>query len=177
MAPSQKNPEAWVECAVSELREAGSWTGRIHIHKLLAILELAGAANPPFEFELYHYGPYSRELDTTIAEMEFFGQLSHEFPRPGYGPRYEVVDPASRDLDLPDATAIRKAARALGDRPSSDLELIATCLWLIKRERVSDKTQVVDRVAKLKPKYKNDRDRIQQSFDEACKLEAALRSE
>lgn len=46
----------WVAASINALNRAGSWTGRIHIHKLLFVLKSLGLADPPVRFELYQYG-------------------------------------------------------------------------------------------------------------------------
>src|SRR5258706_15657637 len=82
--------KAWVAAAIRALRDRHSWTGRIHIHKLLFILRALGLAKPPFRFELYQYGPYSFGLDAVIADMDLDGTVSREYPKAGYGPKYQL---------------------------------------------------------------------------------------
>lgn len=154
MSALESRPEAWVAAAVKELREQHSWTGRTHIHKLLAIMGTLELADVPFEFELYYYGPYSRDMDFTIAEMEADGLLSKEYSKPGYGPKYNTSSVSVPKLDKPtDLTAIHRAAKAIGARDSKELELIATCLWVEKRENVLSDEKIAARVQELKPKY------------------------
>lgn len=173
MFPDDKNAIAWVTTAVRELRAAGSWTGRIHIHKLLSTVELLKLANPPFEFALYHYGPYSHDLDSTIALMDAHGLLMHEYPEPGYGPKYGATDlAAGLPPDSTEAEVLRKVAAAFGDRNSKELELLVTCMWVEKREGVKDDTELLARVRELKPKYKPDE--INDHIAKARELEKSL---
>lgn len=155
MAENQPNREAWVEAAVRELRNAGSWTGRIHVHKLLSIIQLLKLATPPFRFELYHYGPYSRDLDATFAELEACGYLHRDYPKPGYGPQYDVGAQSSPSAKLSqnDETAIRKVAEVTGEWQSRRLELVATCLWVAKQEGEKEDDEIARRVNELKPQY------------------------
>lgn len=166
-APSN---EAWVGAAVRSLRDVDSWTGRIHIHKLFAIVDLLDLAKQPFPFELYYYGPYSRELDCTIASMDMRGLLEHEYPKPGYGPRYNLIEDRP-SLDVDTAT-IRRVANAICKYDSRSLELIATCLWVKHREGLDDDAEIVERVRSLKPRYNDDK--VKQGLNEARQLEAAL---
>lgn len=49
--------EVWVTETVRALQAAGSWTGRIHIHKTLFLAQaLKLTSDVPFQFEMYHYG-------------------------------------------------------------------------------------------------------------------------
>jgi uncharacterized protein YwgA len=144
---------AWVIEAVRSLRLVDSWTGRIHVHKLLFISQILGLAAVPFNFELYQYGPYSFQLDSVIAELESDGLLSKQYPRAGYGPRYAVTAAVKSAMRAADVKALGSAARELKSQNSSDLELIATCLWVERREKVGDDEKVVARVKQIKPRY------------------------
>lgn len=144
----------WILATVEELRRHGSWCGRIHIHKLLFFVKAANLAEPPFEFELYHYGPYSFDLDSQIADLEMYGQLDRVFTRPGYGPQYSVVDEDHPYLETPNANAIHRVAEFFGPRSGKDLELLATALWALKIEGLSG-DKLVQRVLELKPHFDN----------------------
>ena len=77
---------AWIAAATQSLANKGSWTGRTHLHKHLFITHALGLAVIPFDFELYHYGPYSFELDSVVAEMESFGEMEKRYRMVGYCP-------------------------------------------------------------------------------------------
>lgn len=145
--------EAWVGCAAQALRSAGSWTGRIHVHKLLFAVQVFDLAQPPFEFEIYQYGPYSRDIDASFSEMEMFGILEKEYPDPAYGPRYKVYGHPEKELATAEMNVVERVAQVLRDRNSSDLELIATCWWVELRENKSEAEAIIDRVHEIKPKY------------------------
>jgi uncharacterized protein YwgA len=113
-------------------------------------------AQPPFEFELYDYGPYSFELDEKIVDLELFGYLTRSYPKAGYGPRYEPTLQGlqvARSLRPSEFKVVERVAEQLGDRKSQDLELIATCLWFERKEGVKNPAAVVARVKQAKPKY------------------------
>jgi len=176
---SSATPEAapWVLAAVQALNHHGSWTGRIHIHKHLFITQVLELAQPPFDFVLYDYGPYSFGLDDEIVDLELFGCLERSYPKPGYGPRYE---PTLRGLEggrairPVDAKALGRVAAGLGDSKSQDLELIATCLWMERRERVARDDEIVQRVRRVKPKYDEPdiREGLRKAHDLATQLAA-----
>lgn len=166
---------AWIAAAVKSLQAAGSWTGRIHLHKHLFIAQVLNAAEIPFDFELHHYGPYSFELDSDIASMEAFGDLDKNYPQPGYGPSYELTDlgkESLEDLTKTELQTAKKVAERIADFGSGDLELIATCLWVRLKERESDPRVIVPRVQEIKPKYPLSR--IRWALGEADQIRAAL---
>jgi uncharacterized protein YwgA len=146
----------WILGAAGELNRHGSWTGRIHIHKLLFITQILRLAKPPFKFEVYEYGPYSFGLDEEINRLEMFGFLDRSYPKPGYGPRYEPTlkgREAAGKLPKEAASAIGRVAAQLGERNSQALELLATCLWAERKEKVTEDQKILARVRELKPKY------------------------
>lgn len=161
--------------AIDALRSVDSWTGRIHVHKHLFITQVLGLAKPPFEFELYQYGPYSFGLDRKIAELEAYGMLTKEYEQPGYGARYMATEASKsliKELSSKLLNVIRRVAEAVGKEDSKKLELIATCLWVERREGVRDEDKLADVVRNIKPRYT--RDQIVRANKQAHKLEQQL---
>ncbi len=155
-SPDEQNVLPWLAAAIESLRSAGSWCGRIHVHKLLFVLQSLEKADPPCRFELHHFGPYSFDLDSAFSVAEMMDLVKKEFPREGYGPRYDLTEPGKREaatLRGGAREAIDAGAKWFGKRSSSELELIATCIWVQDREGLRDDAAVVKRVRELKPKY------------------------
>src|SRR5258705_13975221 len=124
---------AWIAAATQALADKGSWTGRTHLHKHLFITHALGLADIPFDFELYHYGPYSFGLDGVVAEMEAFGELDKRYRKAGYGPSYEITSLGEEtlgELDEDELKVTDKVAAELAQFDSADLEVIATCLYV-----------------------------------------------
>jgi uncharacterized protein YwgA len=179
MSPRKVRGDAWIAAAAEALNRHGSWTGRIHIHKLLFVAKALDLAKPPFEFVLYDYGPYSFELDDQAIESEMMGEITRSYPRAGYGPRYAPTlrgREASAALRQRDRDAIGRVASQFGSRNSQELELIATCLWMERRERVTDDDALVARVMAVKPKYKEEGPAIRKALNDAREIAAALKS-
>lgn len=133
-------------------------------------------AKPPFRFDLYLYGPYSFDLDRKIAEMEAFGFLKKDYPRPGYGPQYDLPHRQSASqvkmLDS-DRKALDRVAKVVGKMDSKRLELVATCLWVSKREKVRREDDVVSRTRQIKPQYSELQ--IRQAMKTAAEIETKLK--
>ena len=163
----------WILAATKALQDAGSWTGRIHIQKLLFLMKEFGLGDPPFRFEIYHYGPYASTLDQTIAEMEMDGLLEKQYRQPGYGASYSPVeDCCSKGPTRNLYELVTPLANKLGDKRSKDLELIATCVWVEKVEKERDAGKIVARVKKLKPKYTDQQ--IESSLQDARRIESQV---
>jgi hypothetical protein len=154
---------AWVLHAIGALNDANSWTGRIHIHKLLYLSgELAGVEHP-FEFELYRFGPYSFELDADIRDLSVCDLVSVEYRHPGYGPSYSIAkdwrDSVEDSVSPEQRKRLADVACRLGPLDAADLELIATCCWFEESLESPDDESILAAVENIKPKY--DRQRIQ----------------
>jgi|GEM_PF-3148695 len=167
---------AWVAASAETLNEHGSWTGRIHMHKLLFVADVLELAKPPFEFVLYDYGPYSFDLDAEIIDAEMTGVVARSYPKSGYGPRYTPTlngKEVARSLPNAQRDALRQVARCFGGRTSQDLELIATCLWMERREAVRADDEIVEHVRAAKPKY--DEQTIEQALHDTRKIAQQLK--
>lgn len=123
---------------------------------------------------MHDYGPYSFDLDEEIAKLEWTGRLDHTYPKAGYGPRYEPTPQgrAAVKLSADAATALGRVAGFLGQRNSQSLELLATALWVEKRQEITAEEGIVSRVRELKPKY--DEEQVRVGLEDARKLVASL---
>jgi len=167
---------AWVLTAIDELQAAKSWTGRTHLHKLFYLAgELLGVEHP-FQFELYRFGPYSFDLDAGVRDLGVCGLLSREFKHEGYGPSYKSVENwagvVGDDVSDEAHQRLSRLALLIGERPASDLELMATCLWVERNQGITDPVEVVKAVRQIKPRY--EAARIERERQALRSLEAAV---
>jgi uncharacterized protein YwgA len=170
------DPAPWILGATEALNRHGSWTGRIHIHKLLFVTQILELAKPPFKFVVHDFGPYSFELDEEIINLGLIWHLDHSYPTPGYGPRYEPT-PQGRVIaaGLPDESAkaaIRRVAEEFGDRDSQKLELLATALWAEKKEQKTKDEEIISWVVERKPKYNEEE--VRRGLEDARGLVVSL---
>ena len=151
------DPSAWALRAIDVLQEVGSWTGRIHIHKLLYLSNALCGTNAPFEFDLYRYGPYSFDLDALLRDLTVCDLAKPVYRHPGYGPSYQVegnwIDAVSTDVPAADLAKMRRLAAQMGQMPGGDLEVLATLLWFEHKEKESDPNRIVSKVREVKPRY------------------------
>ncbi|AIE84599.1 hypothetical protein [Fimbriimonas ginsengisoli] len=139
--------------AVKDLRAAGSWAGKTHVIKTLALVNLL--EETPFDFVLYKHGPYSFDIDAELEQLRSYDGLVEERVG-GYGPRLKpgagarfVVTQASPPKNA--AELIKKAANFAKDRDVSGLEAVVTSAWIVVREDICDATIVAQRLVELKP--------------------------
>jgi uncharacterized protein YwgA len=145
---------------VQMLNEAGSWTGRMHIHKLLYFAQELLGLDPEYEFVLYQRGPYSFDLDADIRSLRSIGAVDIT-PKPPYGPSYGVTglgkvlgkaSPVREQM----STKLRELASELGPKQARDLELLATTFYVLNKETLESDKATVQRVLSLKPQFSED---------------------
>ena len=145
---------------IQMLNEAGSWTGRMHIHKLLYFAQELLGLNSRYEFILYQRGPYSFDLDADIRSLRSIGAVDIT-PKPPYGPSYgvtalgEVLDKPS-PVEEQMAAKLRELAKEVGPKRADELELLATTLYVLNNERPESDKATVARVLSLKPQFSED---------------------
>lgn len=141
----------------SELKKRGSWCGETHIQKSTFFLQELLGVDAGFEFILYHHGPFCFELRDELACMQADGLLELTVRYPGYGPSYYPTQFSHTFLTRFPKTAgryyphVEFVANELGSKGVSDLEKLATSLFLTNREGVLDPEERARRLVELKP--------------------------
>ncbi len=161
---------------VQMLNEAGSWTGRMHIHKFLYFAQELLGLESGSEFVLYQRGPYSFDVDADIRSLRSIGAVAIT-PKPPYGPSYGVTD-LGKLLGKPSPVGkkmvakLRELANELGPRHATELELLATTLYVLNNERPESDNATVARVISLKPQFSEDD--AQNAIQQVRQIQAAF---
>lgn len=122
---------------VDQLQQHGSWCGETHIQK--AIYFLQELLNVPLGFEniLYKRGPFSFDLRDELTALRADSMLELVVRPAPYGPSYKSTL-SSKELRkhfpvtlVKYAGAIDFIASTLGTKDSSQLERLATALYVI----------------------------------------------
>ena len=140
---------------VEALNAAGSWSGKTHIQKAMALLLARARIEMPFEFVLYKHGPFSFELRDEIDFMKSYLGISSESVL-GYG---EKIEPGENKefivgrTRLPEGTLkeIRTVCDFVNGRRVADLERLATAAWIRSQENIEEAEQIAQRLHQLKP--------------------------
>jgi len=156
---------------VQMLREAGSWTGRMHIQKLVYFAQELLGLPSNYEFVLYQRGPYSFDLDADIRSLRSIGTVEIS-PAPPYGPRYGITElgrgivrlsPVGEEMN----ETLADLAERLGPKHAKELELLATTLYVMSEGCDSD-DDIVRRVVSLKPQF--DKDEAKKAMEEVREI-------
>lgn len=121
----------------------GQISGKKRLQKLAKLLELSGL-NIEAEFEILHYGPYSRELAQAAEFLVLTGQIEESSEPVGVYRTYQSV------YSLPDAgnsvfrlsKKYRDILRKLNEYSTVELEVAATIGHFQTNEGLSYKTAV-----------------------------------
>jgi uncharacterized protein YwgA len=149
----RRQREAVVAAMDQRLAAHGSWCGETHLQKAVYFLQVLLGVPTEFGFILYKYGPFSRELRAELASMRADGFLEL-VPQPQpYGPTLQVTPIAEQQLIARwpktlgrHSHALDFAAERLSGLGVSDLERMATALW-VRRE--TPDARVEDQAARL----------------------------
>jgi hypothetical protein len=171
---TQLAQEAVIAGLARRLRDQGSWSGETHLQK--ATYLLAELLQVPFDFDfiLYKHGPFSFELRDELGSMRVDRLLEREPQVQPYGPRLLVTDEGQRLEERFPRTlrrygeALDWVATVLGRRGVSELERLATALWVTRREPGASVAQRATSLMNIKPHV--DREAAVQAVEEIDRL-------
>jgi uncharacterized protein len=115
-------------------------TSRVRLQKAFYLLDQLGLKSG-FDYEYYHYGPYSRDLDLATSDAKAFDLLDESFGyRQSDGARYSIftAKEAAKDEVFSALAGDRVAAlmKTFVETNVTILELAATIDWLWRFEKV-----------------------------------------
>ena len=145
----------YIIAAVAALKTAGSWTGKTHVQKTLALTSLLGEDALPFEFVLYKHGPFSFDVDHELDQMQSYNAID-VISVAQYGTTIKIEKGSSFPKEYGDAdpiilARIQAVANFNGSRGVVDLEALATSTWIRKKEGIGSDAAVLARLKDLKP--------------------------
>ena len=145
--------------------------GKIQLQKMVYFMQEAFGVPTKYSFKMYHYGPYSEELDTDTSLLKLIGSVSVDRDAGGYGfhitPNGEPAEGWESATDAYD-DKINKAIEVLGNKPATQLELLASIHFVNRLIDESTQAQVINIVHGLKPKF--DEETIGLHYDELKKV-------
>jgi uncharacterized protein YwgA len=120
----------------------GQLVSRVRLQKIAYLLDQLGM-HTGFDYQYHHYGPYSRELDSAIADAKAFDFVAEEFGnRKSDGARYSIFRLKKHPTDAAFGGLRRDQATQLVSMLAATnvtvLELAATAHWLVEAEKVDD---------------------------------------
>jgi len=125
-------------------------TSRVRLQKSVYLLDLLGL-DSGFDYEYYHYGPYSRDLDNAVADAKAFDLLTESYGRrQSDGASYSIfevtVETKPDALGKLPADKAHELMRTFVRTNVTVLELAATIDWLWRFENRKDwRTEVKKR--------------------------------
>jgi hypothetical protein len=141
---------------IKRLRSRGSWTGKTHVQKALALLADTTDIAVPFAFVLYKHGPYSFEVEAELEQMRSYSAVEIQPNSDGYGVTIRPGGMApflegQATLSEEEEVALDRVCELVGSRTVTDLERIATAAWIRRREGLVESRKVAERLHQLKP--------------------------
>jgi hypothetical protein len=147
--------------------QASGRLGRTALMKLAYLLQTEKGLPLGYDFGLYTYGPFDRDVLNDLGMAEALGAVKSElvtFPSgSGYG--YEFIPGVNREYVRRNAggtlggyeAAIRWALEEFGGRSAAELELLTTIIYADReaaqrREQLSTK-KLAQKVGEVKPRF------------------------
>ena len=133
----------------------GSWCGETHVQKCVYFLQDLHQVPVGYDFVLYKHGPYSFDLHDELIEMKAYGLLVTE-PRSPYGPTLKPGERANALLERRQRLGslypeqVEEVAKRFGNATATDLEHLATALFITKRQRSASRDRATT-LNRLKP--------------------------
>ena len=144
---------------VEKLKENKSWCGETHIQKSTYFLQHLLNVPLEYDFLLYKYGPYSFDLLDELTAMRADCMLSLT-PNPPFGPSFQPAETSELILDLYPKTTqkyqkeIDFVATQIGKKNVSDLERLATSLYVTIKLNATEVLSRAKEIHKIKPHVK-----------------------
>ena len=142
---------------IDALRENGSWCGETNIQKAAYFLKEVTAVPLEYSFVLYKYGPYSFDLTEDLTALRADDVLELKAPDPKYGPSYwpgrmaGFVKSQYPKTIAAYAPNVEFVAERLGSKTVTDLERLATSLYVRRKIEDGSEQQWATRMHELKP--------------------------
>ncbi|MFB9950072.1 hypothetical protein ACFFP0_14510 [Rhizobium puerariae] len=121
----------------------GKLVSRIRLQKIAYLLDQMGL-DSGFDYQYYHYGPYSKDLDNAVLDAEAFDMIEETYERrQADGARYSVFTLKHKHDEDPsfgriEAERARQLIHKFANTNVTVLELAATANWLVTQEDVQD---------------------------------------
>lgn len=115
------------------------------LQKIVYLIEEKGE-NLGFEYGIHFYGPYSAGLDYAIQNLSAEGQLRIEYQQ--YGHRLSTPWPPEEEPNS--NSIIDQTINVFGKKKPSELELIATVLFVQRETYSTDASELIRGVQKIK---------------------------
>ncbi len=141
---------------LAELYRSGSWCGETHLQKCTLFLQKLLHVPLGYEFIFYKYGPYSFDLNDEVSRLRG-DDLLQVVPTPPYGVKIQPGNNAklvyARFKGVSDTyrEQIEFVAKKIGPKSISELERIATALWVTLENPGANRLILSTELTQLKP--------------------------
>lgn len=134
-------PEEMVAAVLSAAD--GTLIGRVRLQKIFYLLDQMGLKSG-FDYEYYHYGPYSSDLSTAVADARAFRKIDEEIgSRASDGVTYSIyklrpeAEVRSQAFGRIGEQRAKQLVALLKNEDATVLELAATIHWLKHKEKIA----------------------------------------
>ena len=153
---NEKARRALLVSLIEKMKNSSSWCGETHVQKCIYFLQDFLGVPLGFNYILYKHGPYSFDLNDELAFLRGNSFLKLH-PRRPYGPslslgergqilknKYEeVINQYNNEIDF--------VVEVLANKPVTELERVATALYVEEEKNQDTDEGIVSEMVRLKP--------------------------
>lgn len=154
--------ELRIAAVVALAQNARAKLGKTQVQKLVYFLQDCGVPLE-YEYEIYHYGPYSFDLARELNSLDSLGVLKVQSDPSGFGFDISVGKFADRfKLDPKYQKKVEKVVSQFGLNTAAELEAKATIHFVhsvVEEKKTTSgsmRSEVIKRVCALKPHFSKD---------------------
>jgi len=157
MSMKRRQRQAIILTLAGSMRDHGSWCGETHLQKAAYFIEELTQVPLELEFILYKHGPFSFELRDELTAMRADGLIEMCAKPYPYGPALLTTDSGKKMMARWPKTlnrhneSIEFVARQLGGLGVTELERLATALYVTKEKLGMNADVRAQRIHELKP--------------------------
>ena len=134
-------------------------TGKIELQKILYFTQTEIGAPLEYRFRMYHYGPFSEDLEDDITYMKIIGHLDVQLDSSGF--EYHVRPASDLEIEWDEYLYKYKSDMTatidkLGRLETLELELWATIHFVQQLLKEPTREKVIYNVSRLKPRFTED---------------------
>lgn len=127
--------------------------GKTLIQKMIYLLTRERKLN--LDYTLYHYGPFSREVERGLDKASHFNLLNIEWrTHQGYHITATKNKHTTKEIPKEITSEIKKLVNKYGQFSANKLSIIATALYVVDHYTIQSAGELVDKIISLKPDNK-----------------------
>lgn len=138
-----------IRCVTEEIHKKApnKQVGKTLLQKMFYLLTRKGIID--LDYKLYHYGPYSREVERSLEKASNLGLVKIDW-RASKGYYIQEIE-KQKEIEKKTKREIRKIVANYKDFTANELSIITTALYVVAHYKITSRKDLIDQILSLKP--------------------------